>query len=214
MVCTVQLWGGGDLRCLISGDLQHFSPSFFSTKREQQMRERRDGEVLKGVGSVTRVIVQFEYWHPHSHEGAINSPAAHDLDDHQPPLMSDPHKASHIQLQDWDGASSVGAKHIHFIYNLYQSTDLPWVELCVSSIWLSPCLAVSTVTDDSCGGGKGSDCDVGLSSERCFVTIALKEIIDSNMNILHRWLCETGSNCFYVLVLNHWSVLNEHLLGL
>lgn len=53
------------------------SPPLSFLQREQQMRkggqrERRDGEVLKRVGSVTgTVIVQFEYWHPHSHERAI-----------------------------------------------------------------------------------------------------------------------------------------------
>lgn len=51
---------------------QHFSAPLLSEKGEQQMRDGSRGkgrEVLKGVGSVTRVIVQFDYWYPHSHEG-------------------------------------------------------------------------------------------------------------------------------------------------
>lgn len=45
--------------------------------REGSQGERRDEEMLKGVESVTRVIVQFEYWYPHSQDGANNSPASH-----------------------------------------------------------------------------------------------------------------------------------------
>lgn len=133
-------------------------------KDEQQMREgsERTRErdmgiwVLKGVGGVTRVIVQFPIWHPSCH--VLTSILwCRTL----PRGVSSLHKARRV-----------GA--IHYVY-IYQSTDLPWVEpfSCVSWIWLVARLAVSTVTSDSCGGGRGSDCDVGLSSRRCSVTVTL-----------------------------------------
>lgn len=58
--------------------------------------------MLKRVGSVTGVIVRFEFWHPHSHERAINSSTSHDrkrLFAPQDLLMLDPHRACLLHVR-------------------------------------------------------------------------------------------------------------------
>lgn len=98
-------------RCLISGDYLH-SAAFFcyclpcevraTDERGVKERGRRNWEVLKGAGNVTRVIVQLTLWHPHSHERAINTLASKELKvlvDHQHPLMRSPHRVTLLNFK-------------------------------------------------------------------------------------------------------------------